>query len=119
MIYKFSIINTPQRPYIKWLRDGVKKAEGRVNTPKFQVIKIGDLISFSDINSKDSIEGIVKFKHEYKDFRSMLIKEGVSNMLPFLMDDQLEEGVKVYEAFPKSERVKIFGCLALGIRVIK
>ena len=49
----------------------------------------------------------------------MLISEGVKNMLPFLNNDELEKGIKVYQNFPGAERVKKFGCVAIGIKVIE
>ncbi len=114
---KFSMINTIERPYLKWLRDGVKTAEGRVNTEKYQKIKIGDEIVFTDTKNDDFIRCVVIFKHEYVSFEEMLKTEGVSNMLPFLNDDDLIKGIQVYRNFPGAERVKKFGCVAIGINV--
>ncbi len=116
-MHKFSMINTRERPYLKWLKDGVKTAEGRVNSEKYQNIKVGDEIMFTDIKSGDFISGTVTFKHQYTTFEDMLKAEGVKNMLPFLDDSDLEKGVQVYQNFPKSERVKEFGCVAIGIKV--
>ena len=116
-IHKFSIINTHERPYLKWLKDGIKTAEGRVNTKKYQKIKIGDEIVFTDVQSDSFIKGIVIFKREYAKFEEMLKSEGVKNMLPFLDNAALLKGIQVYQNFPKSERVKKFGCVAIGIDV--
>ncbi|MCR5225346.1 MAG: ASCH domain-containing protein [Alphaproteobacteria bacterium] len=116
-MHKFSMINTRERPYLKWLKDGVKTAEGRVNTEKYQKIKIGDEVTFTDTKSDDFIRGIVTFKHQYVSFEEMLKTEGVKNMLPFLDDSDLEKGVQVYENFPGAERVRKFGCVAIGIKV--
>ena len=49
----------------------------------------------------------------------MLLNEGVSNMLPFLNNDEIDKGIEVYNGFPGSERVKIYGCVAIGIDIIK
>lgn len=117
ILHKFSMINTAERPYLKWLRDGVKTAEGRVNTEKYQKIKIGDEIVFTDTKSEDFIRGTVVFKHKYATFEEMLKSEGVKNMLPFLNDTDLEKGIQVYQNFPGAERVKKFGCVVIGIDV--
>ena len=117
-VHKFSMINTPERPYLKWLKDGIKTAEGRVNSEKYQGIQLGDEVFFTDTQSENFIKGIVIFKHEYVSFKEMLISEGVKNMLPFLNNDELEKGIKVYQNFPGAERVKKFGCVAIGIKVI-
>ena len=118
-IHKFSMINTAERPYLRWLKNGIKTAEGRVNSEKYQGIQLGDEIIFTDTQSDDFIKGIVIFKHEYVSFKEMLISEGVKNMLPFLNNDELEKGIKVYQNFPGAERVKKFGCVAIGIKVIE
>ena len=116
-MHKFSMINTPERPYLNWLKNGIKTAEGRVNSEKYQKIEIGDEIIFSDTKSDDFIKGIVTFKHKYITFEEMLKSEGVKNMLPFLNDNDLEKGIQVYQNFPGSERVKKFGCVAIGMKV--
>ena len=116
-MHKFSMINTIKRPYLKWLKDGIKTAEGRVNSEKYQKIKIGDEITFADTKNGDFIKGIVTSKHEYSTFEEMLRLEGVKNMLPFLEDGDLEKGVQVYQNFPGSKRIKKFGCVAIGIKV--
>jgi hypothetical protein len=40
-------------------------------------------------------------------------------MLSFLEPKNLEQGIKIYEDFPGSERVKNFGFISTGIKVIK
>ena len=118
-IYHMSIINTPDRPYLKWLSDGTKTAEGRVNTPSRRKMQVGEYIFLFDDDRNQNIYGQISFKHEYKTFREMLLNEGVKNMLPFLEAENLEQGIKIYEDFPGSDRVKKFGCVAIGIKVTK
>ncbi|MBO6055615.1 MAG: ASCH domain-containing protein [Alphaproteobacteria bacterium] len=117
--YNLSMINTADRPYLNWLTSGVKKAEGRVNSPRYRSMQVGDTILFCDRKTGYYIFGKVKFKHEYNSFEEMLKAEGVSNMLPFLEDHELAEGVDVYNAFPRASRVHEFGCVAIGITVLK
>lgn len=111
-----SIINTPSRPYLSWLKNGEKTAEGRINSPAWKKITVGDWLMLKDSKTDEYLLGIVSFKHEYKIFKEMLLTEGVSNMLPFLNADALEEGIKVYESFPGAERIQTFGCVAVGIK---
>ena len=40
-------------------------------------------------------------------------------MKAFLKDGDLTEGIRVYRHFPKSDRVRQFGCTAIGIRINK
>ena len=118
-MHNLSIINTADRPYLNWLVDGKKKAEGRVNSPKYRLMQVGDTISFCDRKTGHYVHGKIKFKHEYTSFEEMLISEGVSNMLPFLMNHELSEGVAVYNAFPGASRVHKLGCVAIGLTVSK
>lgn len=117
--HNLSMINTADRPYLSWLANGKKKAEGRVNSPKYRSMRVGDTISFCGRKTGYYIFGKIKFKHEYVSFEDMLKAEGVSNMLPFLENHELAEGVAVYNAFPGASRVHKFGCVAIGITVLK
>lgn len=117
--HNMSMINTADRPYLNWLANGVKKAEGRINSPKYRMMQVGDTISFCDNETGQYIYGRINFKHEYNSFEKMLSTEGVSNMLPFLEDHELSEGIAVYNAFPGASRVREFGCVAIGINVTK
>ncbi len=117
--HNLSIINTTDRPYLSWLASGVKKAEGRVNSPKYRSMQIGDTVSFCDRKTGYYVYGKIKFKHEYMLFEDMLKTEGVSNMLPFLKDHELAEGIAIYNAFPGASRVHKFGCVAIGITTFK
>ena len=119
IIHHMSIINTPERPYLKWLASGEKTAEGRINTSARRKMKVGEHIFLFDKEGNRNILGIISFKHEYKTFKEMLITEGVSNMLPFLKSEDLVQAIKVYESFPGASRVKKLGCVAIGIKVIK
>lgn len=114
-----SMINTIDRPYLSWLASGLKTAEGRINSPQYRKMKVEDTISFCDKSTGQYIWGLVRFKREYKSFYDMLKSEGVSNMLPFLKNSEIEKGVEVYNNFPGSERVKRFGCVAIGVSVEK
>ncbi len=118
-MHNLSIISTADRPYLNWLASGKKKAEGRVNKPKYRLMRVGDTISFCDVKTGHYIYGRIKFKHEYSSFEEMLNTEGVSNMLPFLKNHELAEGVATYKAFPGASKVHKFGCVAIGIITLK
>jgi len=117
--HRLSIINKASRPYLNWRKDGTKTAEGRVNSYSCQKMKIGDTILLYNLYKDQYVYGLISFKHVYKTFEEMLRFEGVKNMLPFLENNDIEKGIKVYNTFPNSNRVKIFGCVAIGIKVIK
>jgi ASC-1-like (ASCH) protein len=115
--HRLPIINTASRPYLNWLKDGVKTAEGRVNGPACQRMKIGDTLLLVSSKSGQYVHGAISFKHKYASFEEMLRGEGVKNLLPFLNDGDVTKGVDLYSSFPGSERVKEFGCVAIGITV--
>lgn len=100
--HKLSIINTLERPYLTWLKDGIKKAEGRVNSYICQKMKTGDSIVL--YNRNRCVYGIISFKHTYKTFEEMLQNEGITNMLPFLTDH--DTAIEVYNDFPGLRRVR-------------
>ena len=113
------IINTPQRPFLKWLCDGTKTAEGRVYRNTCKKMKRGDTIVLEDKRRNEWIYGRIKFLHRYTSFEKMLESEGVENLLPFLTENDLQTGIRVYESFPGSRGVLRDGCVAIGILVLK
>lgn len=117
--HRLSIINKASKPYLNWIKDGVKTAEGRVNSYSCQKMKIGDTILLYNLHNDQYVYGLISFKHIYKTFEEMLRFEGVKNMLPFLENNDIEKGIEVYNSFPNSNRVRIFGCVAIGLKVIK
>lgn len=121
--HRISILNPKEAPYIDYIRKGLKHAEGRINAPKYQQLKVGDIIHFHSKN--DAITVKVTFLHPYPSFEAMLLHEGIEKMLPQLkaleipQDEKLVKGIKIYEAFPKSERVHQMGCVAIGVEPIE
>ncbi|PWU16053.1 MAG: hypothetical protein C5B45_01380 [Chlamydiae bacterium] len=115
----FTVQNRKEAPYLELIRNGTKKAECRVNTPAFGKIQVGDPIQFH--NRHQGILCRVTYLHTYKNFREMVIGEGVKNILPHIYDDKLDTGkliekaVKVYEDFPGSHRVQAYGSIAIGV----
>lgn len=113
--HKISTMSNKDRPYIIWLAQGVKAAEGRINIPLFQKMKVGQTVCFH--NRFQYVLCKISFLHTYKGFREMLEKEGVKKMLPFART--IEEGIKVYQSFPGASRVSQFGAVAIGVEPLK
>lgn len=113
------IINTPERPFLKWLCEGTKTAEGRVYRNTCQKMRKGATIVLEDKRRGEWIFGKIKFLHLYNSFRKMLETEGVENMLPFIRPGDIDAGVRIYESFPGSQGVLRVGCVAIGIEVLK
>lgn len=118
-IFRFTIINTFERPYLRWLQEGLKTAIITVNTEDRQRIKIGHEIIVADRQNFSYVKGVVNFRREYGTIRDLLKSEGVKNICPFFNDDDLEKCVQMYQNFPEFHYEKKYGCVALGIRVIE
>ena len=115
--FYLSIIDTPERPFLKWLCDGTKTAEGRVFRDTCRKMQEGATIVLEDKHYGKWIFGRIKFLHRYNSFREMLETEGLENMLPFIHSGNIDEGVCVYESFPGGHEVLRKGCVAIGIDV--
>jgi ASC-1-like (ASCH) protein len=100
--------------YLYFLRNGIKKTEGRLNDEDRQKIKKGHHIIFKDRNSNDECKFIVKDTIPYKSIRQMLEKEGVSNMLPD--ENDLEKAIKTYKEFGEYEKYEsLYGMVAIKL----
>ena len=113
------ITNTESRPYLNWMRNGIKTAAGGVNGPVFQCMQIGHLLTLGDRESGLYISGRITEKNRYLSFREMLEMEGVSNMLPFLKHYQIEDAIRIYNNFPNSGGVENLGCVAIKINILR
>lgn len=107
-----------QEQYIKWMVEGVKTVEGRVNDPsKWDKVKAGDKLHIAGYTDK-SVEVTVDVleKVAYKSFRDMLEGEGVKTCLP--AHDSVDAGVELYRGFPGyKEGEQMYGALAIRIRL--
>lgn len=117
--HRFSIINTLERPYLRWLQEGVKTALAAVNTEKCQRIQIGNEITLTDRQNISYVKGVVIFRHEYDTIREMLQSEGVKNICPFLNDDDLEKAVQMYQNLPEFFGAKKYRCVAFGLQIVE
>ena len=104
------------KKYFEAILAGTKTAEGRLNSPKFKLLKPGMPINFTCANnhSKKIICEIIAI-NIYPDFKVMLQKEGLANMLPGIKD--LDVGVSIYESFHGyKQAVKKDGAIAIRIK---
>ena len=118
-LHRFSIINTLERPYLRWLQEGLKTTLAAVNTERCQRIQIGNEISLTDRQNIAYVKGVVIFRHEYNTIREMLQSEGVKNICPFLNENDLEKGVQIYQNLPEFFAAKKYGCVAFGLQIVE
>ena len=104
-----------QEKYFNAVVLGLKTVEGRLNSPKFQDLCIGMLMSFTSVASDEVVVCEITGIHRYANFKEMLLEQGVENMLPGITC--IEQGIAVYESFPgyKEKSVQI-GVVAIKIQ---
>ena len=109
-------MHLPERPF-RAIIDGIKKVEGRVpstDDDRYGKIKAGDKIVFELEPGDEEIEINVNFVHHYPDVRSMLVAEGVENVLS--SRGNLEQGIESYHAISGyKENVVKYGIYAIGV----
>jgi len=113
--------------YFEYIMNGKKKFEGRVCGPACRLMHVGDCLQLFDNREGWGIICEIISKDTYKDFKDMLEAKGVLPLLPQLEDkskwmtkDQLlQEGIRVYQSFPGSNRVRHYGAAAIGVKFIR
>ena len=116
-MYTLNIINNKEMPFLQYIDLGIKKAECRIATPYIKNFKIGETLLL--INNKDNeyVKCTIEYLHFYKSFEEMIASEKVNNLVPFVKTET--EALKIYKSFPGSNRVKSFGCCAIGVKSIE
>jgi ASC-1-like (ASCH) protein len=98
--------------WFQHVAEGNKTVEGRLNKGKFNE---GDKIIFFNNDGKEctvTVTSIVK----YDTFVNMLTSEGLENVLPSVTT--ILDGVAVYREFYSEESEKIFGVVAVKLKLI-
>jgi len=104
-----------QQKYFDDIKSGIKTAEGRCNSSKFENIVVGDQISFVCVQTQAVMVKTVTAINFYRNFKDMLVHEGVQNMLPGVTT--IEQGVVIYESFPGyKDKVVQVGAIAISIK---
>lgn len=99
-----------QEPYYSLILQGKKTIEGRLNKGKFATIQVGDILELEP----EKIKFIVDEKTIYKNFRAMLRKEGIINVVPD--KNNLDEATDVYYQFYTKKQEREFGVVAIKIK---
>ncbi len=106
-IYNISI----QDPYFTYIKNGVKKVEGRLNKSKFRDMKTGDEVIINEVLQ-------VRITHitPYASFKDMISSVGFQKLIPDAKN--LEEAEAVYNKFYSKKDEAQFGVIALRIELI-
>jgi ASC-1-like (ASCH) protein len=103
----FYDLNVDER-WLKYILNGRKTIEGRLNKNKFRFIRIGDMITFNEIIKKEVIS--VKY---YNSFENYLINEGIDKCLPDVVD--INDGINIYREFYSIEDEIKYGIVAIEL----
>lgn len=102
--------------YFELVKSGKKTVEGRVDTHKFKTLVPGETVIFIKNGAEERLVCIVKAINRYKDFRSMLLAEGLEKMLPG--NATLNQGIHIYENLPHyKDKVRLYGAIAITIEL--
>lgn len=114
--------------YFEYIMSGKKKFEGRVFAQACQSMRVGDLLEMFDNRAGWGIVCEISSIDVFRNgFKAMLESKGVLAMLPQLeskasrlsQEELIAEGLKIYNAFPGSQRVNDYGAVAIGVKFLK
>ena len=103
-----------QEPWFSFIRNGLKKVEGKKGSPKWVNLKVGDKIKFINKNSS-FIAKIIRI-NRYCTLDDYLTNETLSKVLPGIKT--IEEGKGIYTSSPISwtqEEIHNYGIMALEL----
>jgi ASC-1-like (ASCH) protein len=103
----FHELNVDEK-WLKYILNGRKTVEGRLNKNKFKLIRSGDIIIFNEIIKKEVIS--VKY---YNSFKEYLINERIDRCLPNVID--INDAINIYREFYSIEDEIKYGIVAIEI----
>jgi ASC-1-like (ASCH) protein len=110
-------IENLSEPWFSLIKLGLKTVEGRKNKGRFQEMKIGDIVEWTNKDFKPrSVKTIIKDKIEYKTFEEYLNKERLDKCLPGISD--IETGLSVYFNYFTKEDEANYGVIAIRLELI-
>ena len=114
-------LHLPERPF-RSIQKGIKKIEG--SSPdskdnKYEKMKPGDILVFEHEETGEKLKTEILFVHHYPDTKSMLIAEGIENVLSS-EPKTIEHGIESYNSISDyKERIPKFGIYAIGVKPVK
>lgn len=103
-----------QHDYFCMLMRGEKTVEGRLATPKYRALRLGDCLLFVSASTSDTYRAVVRETRCYTTFRAMLEAQGVK---PFLGDgaQSIDDACRVYSSFGSYKKdEERFGAIAIS-----
>lgn len=101
-----------EEPYFSLIRNGLKKVEGRKNSPRYQNILPGDVIEFYCGDSSFLAE-VTEIKR-YKGLTEYLTSVTPEGALPGVQS--MEEAIRIYHQWSSEEEILRYGFLGLFVK---
>ncbi len=98
------------------IQSGRKDVELRLHDEKRQRIQPGDIIEFTDSETKESLQAEVAAKHIFPDFAALY---ACYNKLRIGYNEEDAPDPKDMEAFYPAEEIAKYGVVAIELRVIR
>ena len=102
-------------PWFTYIKNGVKPVEGRKNSPKYQNIRAGCIIDFS--NGKDNFLVLVVEVRSYPSLEAYLNDVTFQKALPGV--SSFEDAVNVYHEWSTPEEIQKHGFLGIFVELLK
>lgn len=115
-VYRITIQNTPDTPWLDWIEQGKKTYEGRLNRGIFLNMKVEDVIIFNDKTGK-TVKTIIESLKYYPDFGEAYNDLG-SKLVPIegITPDKVKD---LYWKYFRQDDIEKHGVVAIEIKVIK
>jgi len=114
---KIDYIENLSEPWFTLISLGLKTVEGRKNKGKFNEMRVGDIVEWTNENFlKRQVLTRITGKAEYKTFAEYLETEGLDKCLPGM--PTLEHGLSVYFKYFTKEEETEFGVVAIRLELI-
>ena len=108
---------TLKEPWFSLIKLGLKTVEGRLNNGRFSLLKIDDIIEWTNDNfNKRSIKTKITKITKYNTFEEYLMDKKLNKCLPGI--DTIEDGLSVYYNYYKKEDEKENGVIAIEFNII-
>ena len=106
-------------PWFSLIMIDCKTIEGRLNQGDWAKMREGDKIDFynEDFGLKREYQSVIISKKVYTSFETYLSSEGLHKTLPCI--EKMEDGLKLYRMFYKTEEEMKYAVVALELKVLK
>ncbi len=105
---------TCDEPWFSLIRKGIKPVEGRKNSPKYQGIRVGDVLKFTCNNDHFFVQ--VTEIRSYASLEEYLLDVTVEKALPGV--GSLKDAINTYLQWSTPDEIKKHGFLGIFIRPI-